>query len=284
MINDELSSLNPTIVLWNIKSIFNKQPTSVTYENFGLIGTKLGRYPIDAWKPYYLEVPKNGNKKDTVGRGHQAFGISLENTPWNLKRTIVLPEYTRFQNFDIEQMKLIVKHWTDICIPEDVPCIAIAVKCRGYYCDDRAAQSIAVLTIWNDAVCRITSLDWAEGPLEDCITPEWYIETTSLMNLDEAVERMQKIYENISWENKAFSIFTIPSGIGCDINEKTSSTTHAPWGSELKYECYAELKNDLNIMFSQIRSIFFTNSVSNIGDRITNFRTNDAKKGGRNNE
>jgi hypothetical protein len=261
MINDESSSLGPTIVLWNIRSIINEQLISTTYEKFGIIGTKLGRYPIDAWKPYYLEVPKNGNKKDTVGRGHQVFGISLENALWDLKRTIVLPEYTCFQHSDIEKLKLIVKHWTDICIPEDVPCIAVAVKCRGHYCDNRVAQSVTVLTIWNDAVCRITSLDWAEGPLEDCITPEWYIEATSLLNLNDASKRLQRVYENVSWENKAFSIFTIPSGLGYNLKGRACGKAYALWNNELKYENYADLKRDLNLVLSEIQDIFFKEEV-----------------------
>jgi hypothetical protein len=225
-----------------------------------MIGTDLGEYPIDAWKPLFLETPRDGHKKDITGRFNSAMGISIENTKWNFKRVISLPIYSATRNYDVKRLKILVKYWNDIGFPDDIPCLALAVKCRGFYSDYREAQYVTVLTVWSDAVARIISLDWAEGPLEDCITPEWHIESTSLLNVSSAIDKIQRLHKNIPWENPSFSIYAIPSCLGNRLHGKMVDSSYPLWNHEWKYTDLAELKDDLTLLFSTIQEIFFNNN------------------------
>lgn len=246
--------LRPFILSWNLRNIF-ENASALFPKEFCLTGTRLGEYPIDAWKSYFLEVPKNGCKKDITGRSYQAFGISMKSPTWHRKRIIILPVYTYSQYSDIEKLKVAIRYWTDISIPDDIPCVAVAIKCQGCYSENRTAQSVTVLIVWNDNVCRIISLDWTEGPLEDCITPEWYIEASPLLNSEDAFEKIQTLYENISWDNTSFSIYTIPSCLGYSLHGKMANASYSLWNHEWRYNDYAELKSDLNLVLSEIRNI-----------------------------
>lgn len=258
--------LTPFIISWNLRNICGILP-SVDSEEFRVIGTELGKYPIDAWNSYFIEIPANEFKKDIVGRTHQAFGVALKNTKWNSLRVIAMPKYC-IQNKDIsngsnadklEKLKLIIRHWTDAFIPDEIPCVAIAVKCKGYNSDNRELQSVSVLLIWNDSVGRIISFNWTEGPVEDCITPEWYVESTPLLNLRDAICKMQKSYENISWDSPTFSIYTIPSCIGDGIHGKLLENPSTLWEFERRYSEYIGLKTDLDFVLSLIWNLFSEN-------------------------
>lgn len=257
--SENLSVLQPFILSWNLRNILER-PSMSAPEEFCIIGTELGKYPIDAWKPYFLETPRCGHKKDIVGRFNSAMGIRIENTKWDRKRTVNLPIYSHTQNYDVERLKIVIKHWYDIGFPDDIPCLAIAVKCRGFYSDNREAQYVTVLTVWSDAVARIISLDWAEGPLEDCVSPEWYAETTPLLNLRNAIEKMPKLFKNISWDKPSFSIYAIPSCLGNGLHGKIVDSSYPLWNHEWRFTDLAELKDDLNLLFSTIQEIFFNNS------------------------
>jgi len=259
MQSENLSVLHPFILSWNLRNILER-PSMLTPEEFCVIGTGLGEYPIDAWKPLFLETPRDGHKKDIVGRMNSAMGISLENTKWNRNRTINLPIYSHTQNYDVERLKIVIKHWHDIGFPDDVPCLALAIKCRGFYSENREAQYITVLTIWSDAVARIISLDWCEGPLEDCITPEWHIETTPLLHLKSAIEKMQDLHKNMSWNNPSFSIYTIPSCLSNGLHGKMVETSYSLWNQEWGYSNLDELKEDLDVLLHKTLDIFFKNS------------------------
>ena len=220
----EITELRPFILSWNLRNTIDENQV-INPQEFCITGTHLGEIPIDGWKPYFLEVPKKRFKKDIVGRTHQALEINLKNTTWDRNRVVVLPVYMGSPNTDFEKLKLVIKHWDKICIPDEVPCLAIAFKYRGFYSDNRETQFVSVLIIWNDAVARIISLDWTEGPLEDCVTPEWYIESTSLMNLNDAFEKLKSVYKNISLNNPYFSIYTIPSCLGQSLTGEMKDTT-----------------------------------------------------------
>lgn len=256
MIPESISVLRPFILSWNLRNIVEK-PSMFTPEEFCITGTCLGEYPIDAWKTYFLENPKNRRKKDIVGRSYHAFGIGMKNTKWDRRRIVYLPIYTHSQHSDIEKLKLAIKYWDDICISEDVPCLALAVKCRGYNSECREAQSVTVLIVWNDAVARIISLDWTEGPLENCITPEWFIESTPLLNLKDALEKMKMIYENISLDDTSFSIYTVPSCLDYSLSGEMVDTSYTVWKHEWRYANYHELKYNLNLLLSNTQEIFF---------------------------
>ena len=253
MIEDPLSVLRPFVLSWNLR---NSLPDSADFDEPGVIGACLGEQPIDGWKPYYLEVPRDGHKKDLTGRLNSASGLRALKTEWNRKRVINLPVYAHAQDYDIERLKIIIKNWCDISIPDDIPCIAVAVKCRGFYSDYREAQYVTTLTVWNDAVARIVSLDWFEGPLEDCITPEWYGENTPLLSLKNAVNKIQNIYENLNWDNKRFSIYALPQCLGSCLQGDKAKASYNPWNCKWEYANYADFKPDLSLLLSRIQGIF----------------------------
>lgn len=255
MIHENSSFLHPFILSWNLRNVL-PNPSILTPDKFSITGTCLGEYPINGWKPYFLEIPKDGHKQDLSGRFNSAMGTGKKDLEWDPKRTVILPEYSHAQNYDIEQLKTVIKHWDDIGIPEDIPCIAIAVKCDGFHSDFREAQLVTVLVVWNDAVARLISLDWFEGPLEDCITPEWYVKTTSLLNLKSAFFKIEKIYNNISWDNISYSIYTIPMCLGLVLNGKMTKSTYGLWGDEWKFTDFTELNSNLSLLLSEIQEIF----------------------------
>jgi hypothetical protein len=253
--SEERSVLLPFILSWNLRNVVEHM-SSVVPESFCITGTDVGEYPIDGWKPLFIEIPVNARKRDIAGRSYHAFGVSLRNTEWDRKRIVILPIYAHSQCADIEKLKIVIRHWIDVFSQDDIPCLALAVKCQGRYSEDRRAQSVSALVIWSDAVSRIISLDWAEGSLEDCVTPEWYIETSPLLNLTAAVEKIQELYENISWEETSFSIHAIPSCLCFDLCGEKVDASNALWQHEWRYVEYAELKDDLNRVLSDIQEIF----------------------------
>lgn len=245
------------ILSWNLRNLPDIH-SKVIPETFNITGVNFGRFPIDAWKTYFLETPKYGVKKDIVGRTIQAFGIKMKNTAWNRDRIVMIPVYTNNRYSNIKNLKSIIKHWDAAFISDDIPCFALAVKSIGYYSDDREAQSVTVLLIWNDATSRVITLDWAEGPVEDCITPEWYVEATSLLNLDNAFRKIQKTYEkNPSWDGISFSIYLIPPCLGCNLAGKKCDTSYDLWKCEWKYNDHGELREELDLIFSEIWSTIF---------------------------
>lgn len=240
---------------WNLRNVYDA-PRRRGFKGFYIAGVEEGKYPIDAWKPYLLEIPQYGHKKDIVGRCYHAFGIGLKNTEWDRKRTVVLPKYVHGQYPDKTLLKALIRNWTDVSISDDIPCISIAVKCRGYYAECREAQSVMVLVVWNDAVCRILSLDWAEGPIEDCITPEWFVETTNSIDLTIAVKKMQRAYANVQWDNMSFSVYPIPSFLGHCLHGEMVETTYLTWKHEWRYSDYIALREDLIIISKEIADLF----------------------------
>jgi hypothetical protein len=247
--------LTPFILSWSLRNS-NYDQGAVSSDAPAITGICSGIYPIDGWKPLYLEIPRESRKMDISGRSNNASGPESKETRFSLKRTVNLPVFSNTSDYDIDKMRILIKHWCDIGIPEDIPCISIAIKCRGFYSDYREAQYVTVLVIWNDGVSRILSLDWCEGPLEDCITPEWYVETTPLMHLREAINRMENIYANTQWDNPSFSLYTIPSCLCSTLRGDMAEAPYVPWSQEWNYSNHVDLHEDLNRLLFQIRGCF----------------------------
>ena len=254
--SESTTVLNPFILSWNLRNIV-EESTDITPEKFCITGTCLGEYPIDAWKQYLLEVPLKLIKKDIVGRTTRVLGIGIDNTEWDKKRVILLPRYLQAPDSNISQLEHVIKHWTEIGLPDDIPCICIAVKCRGFYSDYREVKHVTVLTIWNDTVARIISLDWCEGPLEDCITPEWFVESSPLLALKDAINKIENVYVNTKWDGSSFSIFTIPLCLGYCLKGEKNQVSKSPWDYKWNYDEYTDFKDNLNVLLSNIQNIFF---------------------------
>lgn len=258
MIENDFSILRPFILSWNLRNIL---PNSLilSTEQPTIIGTCLGEYPIDAWGNYFLETPRNEKKMDITGRSNNAVRGGMKPAKCDQRRTINLPIYSHIQDFNVDNLKILFRNWSEIGFSDDIPCLALAVKHRGFYSDNREAQYVTVLTVWNDGVARIISLDWFEGPLEDCITPEWYMETTPLLNLKEALAKMRKIRETTQLVNPIFSIYAIPMCLGNTLNGEVASDSYALWDYGWNYSDYPKFESDLKVLLSKIIDVFYEN-------------------------
>jgi len=255
MTSEYLSHLQPFILSWNLRNSSENKSTQISNLP-SITGASLGEYPIDGWIKYFLEIPKNGKREDLTGRSNTASAQGEKGINWNHRRTINLPTYTNIENYELNQLEFLIENWDEIGIPDDVPCLAVAIKCSGFYSEFREAQYVHVLTVWNDGVARITSLDWFEGPLEDCITPEWYMKHTSLLNLKDAIERLHDVYNNTTWDNPYFSIFTIPKSLGHCLKGKKSKAPYNQWDCEWKYAKYDDFNSNLGSILTDIQTLF----------------------------
>ena len=256
MMEDELSVLRPFILSWNLRNV-PLDPSNNASNSPGIVGTCSGEYPINGWKPYYIETPCEDYKRDLTGRFNNASDTRSLNTEWIQRRIINLPVYSNNQDFTIDKLRTIIRNWCAIGIPDDIPCIALAVKCNGFYSDFREAQYVTVLLVWSDAVARISSLDWFEGPMDDCTTPEWYMKSTPMMNLNKAIDEMRDVHKNLNWDSPSYSVYSIPQCLVDHNYGERSTTSHDQWNMKWNYTNYSDLQADLDPILSQVHSIFF---------------------------
>ena len=229
--------------------------------NVPTIKAVFGEFPIDAWKQYPLEVPKEGCKGSITGRCFHAFGLAVKEPVWNTDRVIKLPVYPAMlfkvteRDSDSEFLNALIQGWSLFHVFDEVPILAIATGVAGCYCDSREFQTISVLPIWQDSVGRILELNWAEGPLEDCISPEWYLRSTPLLGLGKAIEEAKKICrQEPPWDNLSFFIYAIPPFLGSLLRGKrVRCNLWYGW----KYNQYFTWKEDLNLIFSNVLEAFY---------------------------
>jgi len=241
---------------WNLRN--NVDPVKFCPPDlFGMVGSKAGEYPIEDFEPYFLEVPRNnGMKKILVGRMNRPISHEQENTKWDFRRVIRLPHYINEASVDMEMLKLMIKYWRDIHISEDIPVLALAVKYHGNYSDVREAKRVHILLVWNDGMCRISTLEWFEGPEEDCITPEWYINNSDPLGLQQGIQRMRSTCNACNWDNPVFSIFTLPSNMTNALPGEAFDFSNVQWNTESKYRDHQTMMSDLETLFSQVQYLF----------------------------
>jgi len=249
-----LPVLQPVILSWNLRNNLDS-PSSHLPGAFCIGGSGLGEYPVDCWKPFLLEIPASGTKKDIAGRTSHAFGVSLPSTQWNTRRTVLLPLFSNGDRLSLEGLKAVVRHWPD-AVAEEMPCLAVAEKVTGYYGEDREVQNVAVLLIWGDGTARLVTLDWSEGSLEDCVTPEWFVQSSPLLNLRAAVGDFERVHANVSWSRPSFRIYTLPDCLGNLLEGSPSPSTYQFWRREWRYRDAPAMKTDLSRLLSEVRQIF----------------------------
>jgi len=260
-------ALVPFALVWNLRFL-HQDPAQLAPHRFCLTGMCRGEYPIDAWKTYFLEVPSGGSKRDIVGRGYHYLGVGMKSVAWNPMRMVPFPVYANGHDADIETLKLVILHWLDICIPDDIPCISIAMKCQGIYSETVEAQTVKVMMVWSDGAARVVTLDWSEGPWEDCSTPEWHIEATPHMGLAKMETLLKGVFRNLGWEGAAYSILVIPSSLGGELTGQMSDTDQGIWGREWRYTDHAAFEKDLGSIVSLVQSMFDTLVPDGMGDVV----------------
>jgi len=251
---DVASLIAPLSLSWNLRNAMDS-PSMLFPGQFSFEGIGRGEYPIDAWRPFPLEVPAGGTKTDISGRMNHAFGVAFNGPGWNWLRTVNLPIYHNGDSLDMGELATIIRHWPKAAM-DDLPCISLAVKRRGWYGEDRETQSVTVLVVWGDSASRIVTLDWSEGQLEDCVTPEWCIHASPLMDVRHACAEMGHAILGVSWDRPRYSMFILPTCLGRNLHGVSVDAPYKFWKREWIYENHSALKMDLCRLLSEIVQLF----------------------------
>lgn len=253
--------LLPFHLSWNVRNVHGGQAL-VAGGHLRITGSETGRYPIDGWRPHYLEVPSGGRKTDISGRSIHVLGITMKGEGRGqvacppMGRVLRLPVYADCETGDMDTFRVLVKHWVEISLPDDMPCVCLALKCHGRAYETVEAQSISVLMVWSDSVARIVSLDWCEGPLEDCPTPEWHVQSSPLLTLEAAAAALKGCFRNLDWVSPSFSIFTLPCFLGRVLKGEVEETAFDLWAREWRYEDVSLFERDLHALLGQVEEVF----------------------------
>jgi hypothetical protein len=255
MTEDSDAELIPFTIFWNTRNLPHIQFPEKKEQN-GVIDSKLGEYPIDGWNNIFIEIPLDAKKSDLSGRSNYKRKKEQSLKRGSQNRIIKLPVYSQDAVKDVRKLKHIIKHWSEILFGEDIPCIALATKCRGFYSDQREAQIVTVLMVWNDSTARMTTLEWYEGPLDDCISPEWHMRSTSYMSLVKAIEKFKDTYSNINWDGMCYALYIVPQCLGHCIQSRSTRTSYPSWVNEWQYKNQTFFKKDLSSVLSDVHALF----------------------------
>jgi len=252
---EDTSLVEPFILSWNLRNLANA-PAGSGRPRFRIERSLLGEYPLDGWRPFPIEVTARPVKSGIAGRGFSAFGIAPETAPWEPGRAVRLPLYRDCENPEARELGTLFLRWPEIFLTDDLPCLAVAAKATGRYCEDREAQSVAVLLAWSDGAARLVNLDWAEGPLEDCITPEWCVQRGELTNIDAVLGELAQVHRKVTWGSPRYFLYAIPSCLGSGLGGTRTEPAYAPWTAEWAYSDYPAMGRDLELLVSRIRQAF----------------------------
>ena len=149
----------------------------------------------------------------------------------------------------------LLEEWQNSCIPDNLPCAALSLKIHGNYCDEREAQRIAVLLVYPNRLARLINLDFFEGAMDDCISPEWYLSVSKLMPIDIAFQKIANLSLNQpEWQRPCSSISIKPNFLG-DVLDR-GKKIEGKWGFEWTYHTQTDLIPDFNNLLDELQSFF----------------------------
>jgi len=229
------------------------------------VGTICGEFPVDAYFPVFLEIAKEHKREDLSGRfncsGSNA-GQVLYTNYWHPVRSIPLPLFEVDSGSSMQELRedyqQLLEEWQNSSIPDNLPCAAVSLKFHGNYCDEREAQRIVVLLVYPNRIARLMFLDFFEGAMDDCISPEWYLSVSKLLSLDCAIERISELYLNQSDLQRVHSAISVkPEFLGeVLIHGKKEETSERKWGFEWTFNSQSELVTDVSTLLNEVQSIF----------------------------
>lgn len=240
-------------------------PNVTIPEEIRLVDTIPGHFPIDSYNPVPLEIPKGGAKSDLSGRFN-----SLSSHLWNdicgkiplRARIVQLPLYTYSSNMSYKEARKtylsMLKNWNQTLIPESVPCAALALRVRGDYSNERESEFVFVLLIWPSMVARTLQLDWYEGALEDCISPEWYVKSSLTLPLQVAFSQTRNFVMNLpNWNNLKMTLSPKPAFLGFRLkNENRRREDAGGWFCEWDYDSKQNFLEDSNTIIEDMETLF----------------------------
>ncbi len=251
---ETLSEADISLLWGNLRNLIDFNSRKVPGEIW-LADTITGEFPVDSFHPIFLEVPRSRKKMDISGRSNTAQR-GYHTDDWFFRRIVTLPIYETTDSMDIKWLESIVRSWERALVPEDIPWLALAFRCMGQYSNKREAQYTVVLLLWANHVARILELEWFEGPLDDCITPEWYISSSELVNPQKAFLILKNLCSKaLNWENLFFSIYTIPACLGNTFQGKKRETNRKDWKNKWVYDDHQTAILDLEEGLEKIRKI-----------------------------
>lgn len=204
-----------------------------------IAGIVPGEFPVDAWHPLLLEIPEGGSKACISGRFPGSLGSSVSPVEWDRSRVVNLPMYENTKRCRQETPRS-VKALKEF--PHTVPIVTIANRYDGYYCEQRRAQAVSVFAVWNDGASVLLELDWCEGSLEDCVSPEWHLRASSLLPIRDGLDRLRRVCRNSPmWEDCSFYLYVIPPFLGSYLLGRSKRIASKIWQEEWRYSQHAEL-------------------------------------------
>lgn len=251
----EKNKLNTSLIWGTLRNLIDFSEIDIQ-EPFSLVGIEQGTFPVDTYHPIYLEVPRS-IKSDISGRSSINSPSKSNINIWKNRRIISLPIYKEEREIHTQTLQDIIRIWNDSFVPREIPSIAIATTIYGgYSTEGRIGQYSAILILWSNFTARILELDWFEGPLEDCVTPEWYIRTSELLTINNAINRMRDIHKiPPAWDKPKYSLFSIPSNISADLKAEKSDTNYKNWGCGREYYEFHDLQHDLEKTLGELNEI-----------------------------
>ena len=251
-----LSAIETSLIWGNLRNLIDFNSITVP-SDLSLVSTIPGEFPVYNFHPIFLEIPKTLKKFNISGRKNFSQAFIDKTLRWLPRRIVSLPTYENDKDTDLKCLKSIIQMWERALIPEEIPCIALGVNITGQNSDGREGQYVTVLLIWANQKTRILQLDWFEGPLDDCITPEWYLQVSEIMNIRKALIKIRKLFiMPPNWENPLFSIYSIPPCLGCSVQNKWEESNLVGWRYKLSYHEHKKWMKALESIFAEIQALF----------------------------
>jgi len=207
----------------------------------------LGEFPIDAWYPLLLEIPEGSSKKCISGR---FLGPCVSRVEWDESRVINLPIYENTKRYQREALRS-VEASKDFRYA--VPDVTVAKRIGGYYCEQSRAQTVSVLPVWADGTSMLLELDWYEGTSEDCSNPEWHLQASPRVFLEDGVNRLRKICRNRpAWQDCSFYVYVIPPFLGSNLLGQGNENSNKVWQKEWRYSKHGDMLSALGKLMATI--------------------------------
>ena len=101
---------------------------------------------------------------------------------------------------------------------------------------------VSVFAVHTDGASVLLELDWCEGSLEDCVSPEWHLRASSFLTMKDGLDRFRRVCHNSPmWEDCSFYLYVIPPFLGSYLLSRGKRMTSKIWQEEWSYPKHAEL-------------------------------------------